>query len=800
MPLQPSELLEFLSRFLPLSDGWSDQWKKFDEHIKSFDENIIFSSAYPDKNKFRINLDFLLKRLFFYCRFPWIGNKCLIVRVGFARPPALQGRMPALAHVPVLYSSNKQTILHNPSGSALEVSKSDIARLLPAIKETKGDPDAIISLASIFDPSLPAQTILLDFPASTPPDNIFLKPALAAAEQIMIYPGGYISRIAVRYLESHRKTFPVWIDPDIEQKFPINLPRKNDRPSPDWKTAGYIPFQFLCKCFFHSPFIWQQGRQMRYQQQERELTNDIVMNNSDSDLKNILSTTREKIRYTLTQIDKWLQNYNTREKKIESMVSEFDDLIISVSKLNPIENITLEHNNDWTFAENFLLELVLSGNKGELAKFSSQIAQKGYSYPGLLVSAQAVLESGFPDLSIVNMDNHLAMILSIILRDKMGISDKDAGIRFGLKLLESDPSAADKIPEIGFVAGVAKFLNGDVDIGAKHLRKSFKNGCSAAGKWLYDLARQQKDDRALKFLAKNLYPDACFDLATKNGNIPFYGRNLFLLYVAASQNHLGALHILAQVEKGKSFNKNLSDDERRIHRLHAIGIYHLLDNNGEPLSSQELYFAGSMLNYERNYQCAIKFLERSAEPGAYCILGRMHHYGNGVSIDFAKAKTFYHKAIAGNDPKARELLEKLEAMEKKQRQRTASSRSSYRREEEYVSSSSTDSGSFCFLTTAVCRYRGLPDDCHVLTTYRRFRDQELLVTDEGKSLVHEYYRIAPSIVEQLEKRQDRDEIYTDMWNNFLEPGYRLVLANKNTAAKSLYIELVQWLVKKLRYD
>jgi len=55
--------------------------------------------------------------------------------------------------------------------------------------------------------------------------------------------------------------------------------------------------------------------------------------------------------------------------------------------------------------------------------------------------------------------------------------------------------------------------------------------------------------------------------------------------------------------------------------------------------------------------------------------------------------------------------------------------------------SSNSSGSFgCFLTTACCQYKGLPDNCEELNVLRQFRDSFV-----PKHLVERYYRIAPNI-------------------------------------------------------
>lgn len=79
---------------------------------------------------------------------------------------------------------------------------------------------------------------------------------------------------------------------------------------------------------------------------------------------------------------------------------------------------------------------------------------------------------------------------------------------------------------------------------------------------------------------------------------------------------------------------------------------------------------------------------------------------------------------------------------------------------------SSGSGGGCFLTTACCQYRGLPDDCRELTELRAFRDGWLAETEEGWALTAEYYAVAPGIVERIQASPRREaileRIYTEI--------------------------------------
>lgn len=68
----------------------------------------------------------------------------------------------------------------------------------------------------------------------------------------------------------------------------------------------------------------------------------------------------------------------------------------------------------------------------------------------------------------------------------------------------------------------------------------------------------------------------------------------------------------------------------------------------------------------------------------------------------------------------------------------------------------------CFLTTAACDLRGLADDCHELVTLRRFRDDILLGSPEGRKLVAEYYMKAPSLIGLVSEVDERDRVWDEI--------------------------------------
>lgn len=101
----------------------------------------------------------------------------------------------------------------------------------------------------------------------------------------------------------------------------------------------------------------------------------------------------------------------------------------------------------------------------------------------------------------------------------------------------------------------------------------------------------------------------------------------------------------------------------------------------------------------------------------------------------------------------------------------------------------------CFITTAVCREAGKPDDCAELNAFREFRDGFLSACPDGPALIEEYYQIAPGIVTGLELCGG-SEAYREIRETWLEPCYRDILAGRNDDCKDRYVEMVRTLEQR----
>ncbi len=97
----------------------------------------------------------------------------------------------------------------------------------------------------------------------------------------------------------------------------------------------------------------------------------------------------------------------------------------------------------------------------------------------------------------------------------------------------------------------------------------------------------------------------------------------------------------------------------------------------------------------------------------------------------------------------------------------------------------------CFITTAVCENSGKSDDCYELTAFRRFRDEELAKTAEGRALIDEYYRVAPAIVSCMKYFDDVNTRCREVDETYLTPCLRHIERGEHEACRNLYVKMVK---------
>lgn len=97
---------------------------------------------------------------------------------------------------------------------------------------------------------------------------------------------------------------------------------------------------------------------------------------------------------------------------------------------------------------------------------------------------------------------------------------------------------------------------------------------------------------------------------------------------------------------------------------------------------------------------------------------------------------------------------------------------------------------FCFITTAVCSSLGKDDDCTELNTFRKFRDEWFAKTPEGQAKISEYYLFAPMIVSAIDRNENREAVYRNIWEEHLTLCLELIQSGNAEGCASRYESMI----------
>ena len=106
---------------------------------------------------------------------------------------------------------------------------------------------------------------------------------------------------------------------------------------------------------------------------------------------------------------------------------------------------------------------------------------------------------------------------------------------------------------------------------------------------------------------------------------------------------------------------------------------------------------------------------------------------------------------------------------------------------------------WCYITTAVCETFGKPDDCYELTLLRDYRDNYLMSQEDGESVIHEYYDVAPTIVKHINHSGHKEEVYRHIWDTYLNPCIQMIESDQMEACRDMYIKMVHDLEEEYFY-
>ena len=100
----------------------------------------------------------------------------------------------------------------------------------------------------------------------------------------------------------------------------------------------------------------------------------------------------------------------------------------------------------------------------------------------------------------------------------------------------------------------------------------------------------------------------------------------------------------------------------------------------------------------------------------------------------------------------------------------------------------------CFITTACMRAlaASFDDNCIELTTLRRFRDSYIAALPNGPELIATYREYAPLYVKLINARPDAEQIWEDLYTNFILPAVRYIHDGRNRQAYFAYLLMLQY--------
>lgn len=328
--------------------------------------------------------------------------------------------------------------------------------------------------------------------------------------------------------------------------------------------------------------------------------------------------------------------------------------------------------------------------------------------------------------------------------------------------------------------------------------KAFIAGSLDAGDWLanYYLQIGSGYSQSMKRLADALIPSAAFAYSQGCLENDRYAQGITYLRIAVVLQFLPAVLYYAEMLYQECLQDRLIVPKAK----NAILLYQFILEKNIVVDNPKAKL-GVLYYRLGNIERAKYFLEQGCSlPEAQYCFGRMYNDGTYVAQDFQVAKHYLESARQSGHTEAKKLLaqiarkEKQSAANKKEKARQYKKRADYSTTKEQVSVD--DEG--CFITTATCTAMGKSDTCEELTAFRKFRDETLLASSDGRQLVNEYYRIAPVIVARISQESDPPAFYKNLYTHYISPGYEALMQGDCRAAMQLYCQMVTSLAE--RYD
>lgn len=95
----------------------------------------------------------------------------------------------------------------------------------------------------------------------------------------------------------------------------------------------------------------------------------------------------------------------------------------------------------------------------------------------------------------------------------------------------------------------------------------------------------------------------------------------------------------------------------------------------------------------------------------------------------------------------------------------------------------------CYISTAVFTALGYDDNNEMLVSLRNFRDTYMSSTPELKAMVKEYYITSPTIIAAIQPRTNINEIFLEIYNDYLVKAVKAIELGKNEIALKIYTRM-----------
>ena len=780
-----SEVLELLTHFIGENKPNSSltSWNKLKEQTDKFLLACNLETDYSDKPQLRIRLEKAVRQAQIFLIFPQLVGCHITCHLGLSvaqRKRLLNGDHQARKltelndNIPTIYCGElalNHLGLFNFFGYA-DCSVNTIESFQKVLDSF--NPAAIFSGIAMKLKGLSNSKIIIDIPRGTNKDNPFFRAFLDVANAVVVHKKNLIAKEGLDYLQQTKSRALICTlkAPGADDFSYYHLRKGELEPTCSVQPKAQFAFDLEIKRALQQVQAWSYNEERYQEVQLKNIRNDLVKSCDDTKLSELLKSIRNSAHSNIEFLKKNKQLLQEGKKELLICANEIYSCLENIYLRNHAGSnldIDIVQWDNWCTAEDYFIALVNTHALKELLPLYHLMEKSGYPYTGILNAYIAELKGDVIDTDSISL---------LVDKEDKALLHRSAIHFTPADRLEAESIAKKHSKKIAPVTAKEWYFRGLATRAESDFRRALQEGCALAGTKLYELAKNKSGserEKTIKFLAKNLVPEANFELGAKG-----IGRFCQTkLRIAGALDYVPAIKKLVMIE----------DDDTALVLLHYLGTKDQLD-------SKLLYCFGRILHKKERFNQAIEILEQSKEPEAVALLARMYHHGDGVSQDLAEAKKLYEYSLSERyHSGVQKNLDKVNSMIAKRNHN--SEQRSYNRSSRTTSSYTEDS-SWCFLTTATCKVKGYKDDCDVLAVFRRYRDTSLRLEVGGEELISKYYAIAPSIVNSIEKSEDPMHVYNIMWDNYINPCYLFLLDNKHKQAKELYIDLVLMLSIKYK--